>query len=86
MYFFLCKQAIDWQAAEASLEVNRTVDAIEWAKPGYINGMKMLHEFCYKRLKNYSKKRNDPLGDGVSNLSPWFHFGSFFYYLTYFSM
>ncbi|CAH1405666.1 unnamed protein product [Nezara viridula] len=66
---------IDWAAAEASLEVDRTIDEVSWAKPGYLNGMKMLHEFCQKRLSKFAQKRNDPLGNALSNLSPWFHFG-----------
>lgn len=66
---------IDWQAAEAALEVDRTIDEVSWAKPGYVNGIKTLFDFCEKRLKKFKDKRNDPLGDAISNLSPWFHFG-----------
>ena len=83
MYFhvdrrYFSQQEIDWAAAEASLEVDRSIDEVSWAKPGYRNGMKMLHEFCQKRLKKFAQKRNDPLGDAISNLSPWFHFGQNF--------
>nr|UHH90574.1 cyclobutane pyrimidine dimer photolyase [Pyrrhocoris apterus] len=71
----LKSKEIDWQVAEASLEVDRSVDVVSWAKPGYINGIKMLYEFCNDRLKKFKDKRNDPLGNAISNLSPWFHFG-----------
>ncbi|KAK9505830.1 hypothetical protein O3M35_009804 [Rhynocoris fuscipes] len=66
---------IDWIAAENSLEVDMTVGEVDWAKPGYRAGMQTLYEFCEKRLQNFSQKRNDPLANALSNLSPWFHFG-----------
>ena len=66
---------VDWVAAEASLQVDRTVKEVAWATPGSAAGMAMLEEFCSKRLKNFDKHRNDPVINGLSNLSPWFHFG-----------
>lgn len=48
---------------------------VEWAKPGYDEGMKQLKSFLDKRLKIFATKRNDPTQDALSNLSPWFHFG-----------
>lgn len=35
----------------------------------------MLQSFIESRLRLYSLKRNDPLIDASSNLSPWYHFG-----------
>ena len=66
---------VDWEAAEASLEVDRNVKEVSWAMPGTAAGMAMLEEFCSKRLKNFDKQRNDPCVNGLSNLSPWLHFG-----------
>ena len=68
-------QPVDWVSAEASLEVDHSVKEVTWATPGTTAGMRMLEEFCSKRLKNFDKQRNDPVIDGLSNLSPWFHFG-----------
>ncbi|KAL1123379.1 hypothetical protein AAG570_002462 [Ranatra chinensis] len=65
----------DWMEIESSLEVDRTVPEVSWAEPGYKAGMKMLFEFCEKRLKLFNSKRNDPTANALSNLSPWFHFG-----------
>ncbi|XP_055333117.1 deoxyribodipyrimidine photo-lyase-like isoform X2 [Paramacrobiotus metropolitanus] len=65
---------VDWQAAEASLEVDRTVDSVQWAKPGTENGLIMLFGFLTQRLKNYAQ-RNDPNVAALSDMSPWFHFG-----------
>lgn len=69
---------VDWKAAFDSLEVDMTVDEVSWAKPGYTHGVREIEAFCKHRLKNFNDKRNDPLANALSNLSPWFHFGKFF--------
>lgn len=66
---------VDWKKAFDSLEVDRTVDEVDWAKPGYSHGINELEQFCKQRLKIFNDKRNDPLANALSNLSPWFHFG-----------
>ena len=68
-------QPVDWAAAEASLQVDRNVKEVAWATPGTTAGLAVLEEFCSARLKNFDKHRNDPVINGLSNLSPWFHFG-----------
>lgn len=55
--------------------IDKTVDKIDWAKPGYYSAVEQLDDFIKKRLKLYGDKRNNPLIDALSNLSPWFHFG-----------
>ncbi|KAB7504233.1 Deoxyribodipyrimidine photo-lyase [Armadillidium nasatum] len=57
------------------LKLDKTVGPVEWAKPGSKEGLKMLHEFCIKRLKMFANKRNDPNENALSGLSPWIHFG-----------
>ena len=66
---------MDWEAAEKSLEVDRTVKSVEWAVPGTRAGLDTLNEFCLKRLRKYATQRNDPNVNALSNLSPWLHFG-----------
>ncbi|XP_014368761.2 deoxyribodipyrimidine photo-lyase-like [Papilio machaon] len=66
---------IDWDEEIQALEVDKSVGPIEWASPGYNEGMKMLKNFLETRLKIFATKRNDPTQDALSNLSPWFHFG-----------
>ena len=68
-------QPIDWSAAFQSLEVDKSIKEVDWATPGTVAGLQMLEEFCEKRLKSFSALRNDPNANGLSNLSPWFHFG-----------
>uniref|UniRef100_A0A0P4WEL0 Deoxyribodipyrimidine photo-lyase n=1 Tax=Scylla olivacea TaxID=85551 RepID=A0A0P4WEL0_SCYOL len=68
-------EAVDWEAAEKSLEVDQTVKSVEWAVPGTQAGHDTLNEFCLKRLRKYATQRNDPNVNALSNLSPWLHFG-----------
>ncbi|EDW01185.1 GH21292 [Drosophila grimshawi] len=66
---------VDWAAAEALLTCDRSVDVVDWAKPGYTAGSRQLYEFCTRRLRYFDEKRNDPTADALSGLSPWLHFG-----------
>ncbi|XP_014095123.3 deoxyribodipyrimidine photo-lyase [Bactrocera oleae] len=68
-------EPIDWKAAEASLQCDRSVDEVDWAQPGYIAACAQLQSFCTKRLRIFNEKRNDPTINALSGLSPWFHFG-----------
>ncbi|XP_018427648.1 PREDICTED: deoxyribodipyrimidine photo-lyase-like [Nanorana parkeri] len=68
-------EPIDWEACYASLEVDRTVKEVEWAKPGSKAGVEMLQSFITQRLKSFNSDRNNPNQQALSNLSPWFHFG-----------
>jgi deoxyribodipyrimidine photo-lyase len=67
--------AIDWNAVLAGLKVDRTVEAVDWLEPGMKAGKKMLARFIDEKLAEYNTARNDPTVDGLSNLSPYLHFG-----------
>lgn len=66
---------VDWEAARAHLACDMTVDEVEWAKPGYTAACRQLYEFCTRRLRIFNDKRNDPIANALSGLSPWLHFG-----------
>ncbi len=66
---------IDWVKAKAFLEVDRTVKEVSWCEPGYAAGMAAADDFGKKRLAGYSDKRNDPNANGISKMSPYYHFG-----------
>ncbi|XP_051873274.1 CPD photolyase isoform X2 [Pristis pectinata] len=68
-------QIIDWDAAYASLQVDRTVLEVDWAKAGTTAGLTKLETFIKEYLKNFSTDRNNPNKAALSNMSPWFHFG-----------
>jgi deoxyribodipyrimidine photo-lyase len=71
----LTAEKIDWTKTIDGMDVDRTVDEVEWAKPGYTAGVAMLQSFIAFRLRKFNSKRNDPTENALSNLSPWFHFG-----------
>eukprot|EP00123_Amoebidium_parasiticum_P014698 comp22604_c0_seq1/m.34676 comp22604_c0_seq1/g.34676 ORF comp22604_c0_seq1/g.34676 comp22604_c0_seq1/m.34676 type:complete len:542 (-) comp22604_c0_seq1:2-1627(-) len=68
-------EPVDWKFALASLQIDRTVPEVEWAKAGAKGGRAVLDDFIEKRLKLFETKRNDPNTQALSNLSPWLHFG-----------
>lgn len=68
-------EPIDWEKANASLEIDRTLKAVTWLQPGAKNALSELELFCTKKLKNFKTLRNKPSEDVLSNMSPYFHFG-----------
>jgi deoxyribodipyrimidine photo-lyase len=60
---------------EEALPVDRSVGPV----PGFTGGTKeakrRLNHFIRHKLDGYDTQRNDPNADGVSNLSPYLHFG-----------
>lgn len=70
----------DWVGCWKHVQIEELPE-IEWATPGYEGGIKQLEIFCLKRLKNYATKRNDPVLNAISDLSPWFHFGMKYTYV-----
>jgi deoxyribodipyrimidine photo-lyase len=65
----------DWDEAEISLRIDRSVPEVDWLVPGEKAAVATLDRFLTKKLSAYASKRNDPTEDGVSNLSPYLHFG-----------
>ncbi|XP_011505805.1 PREDICTED: deoxyribodipyrimidine photo-lyase, partial [Ceratosolen solmsi marchali] len=55
--------------------IDKSVNEITWAKPGYEKGIEEFNNFIKNRLNFYNEKRNNPIYDAESKLSPWFHFG-----------
>ncbi|XP_016844206.1 deoxyribodipyrimidine photo-lyase isoform X3 [Nasonia vitripennis] len=66
---------INWDTALDDVLVDKSVDKITWAKAGYKGGIAELDKFLKIRLRIYDEKRNNPIFNALSNLSPWFHFG-----------
>ena len=71
----LTLQKVDWEKTLASLQVDRTIEEPEWAKPGTKGGVAMLESFIDERLKLFATQRNDPNTAALSQLSPWIRFG-----------
>jgi len=67
-----------WSSVEKTLKVDRKgygVHPVEWASPGTRAGLDRLHKFVTECLKIYADKRNDPVVDALSHISPWVNFG-----------
>lgn len=64
----------DWKNCWKHVSIDE-LDDVNWATAGYKGAVQQLEKFCTKRLRDYGTKRNDPLLDVQSDLSPWFHFG-----------
>ena len=66
---------IDWAALRDSLPLDRSVSVVTQLKPGEDAAQKALESFIDNKLATYEEKRNNPLRDGQSGLSPYLHFG-----------
>ncbi|MDD4385217.1 MAG: deoxyribodipyrimidine photo-lyase [Bacteroidales bacterium] len=71
----LNNQQITSDKALSWLNFSTDVAPVNWLKPGFYEASKMLESFIQHKLNGYSSKRNDPLENGQSNLSPYLHFG-----------
>lgn len=48
----------------------------EYFEPGETAARRMMDDFFARKLESYFTLRNDPTKDGISNLSPYLHFGN----------
>ncbi|KAG9273647.1 deoxyribodipyrimidine photo-lyase [Astyanax mexicanus] len=68
-------KSVNWEEVLDSVEVDRTVGEVEWARPGTSGGMAMLESFIQQRLRLFATERNNPNSEAVSHLSPWLRAG-----------
>jgi len=71
-------EAPQWDLVEKVLEIDREgwgVEPVDWAVPGTKSGLDRVHKFVTRCLKIYATKRNDPIVEALSHLSPWVNFG-----------
>jgi deoxyribodipyrimidine photo-lyase len=66
---------IDWGKSLKTLDIDFTIQEVEWIKPGEKAAYRTMQKFFKNKLLLYDKQRNDPVRDGQSNLSPYLHFG-----------
>lgn len=67
--------SVEWQNVVSWLNPDTSVKPIDWLKSGESNASDYLEGFIKERLNGYSFRRNNPVVDGQSNLSPYLHFG-----------
>lgn len=66
---------IDWENISIRLAFDQSVPKVKWLRPGGKAAKKTLQNFLDNKLTGYSKRRNDPNEDSLSNLSPYLHYG-----------
>jgi len=65
----------DIQKALAGLDIDRSVSIVDILIGGTSEARKHLTSFIEHKLVYYSEHRNDPNLEGLSNMSPYLHFG-----------
>jgi deoxyribodipyrimidine photo-lyase len=66
---------VNWNKISESLNIDRAFKEDDWLKPGENNAQLQFENFLNNSFENYSLIRNDPSKEGLSNLSPFLHFG-----------
>lgn len=64
----------DWSGLLKMLQIDKLPE-VDWIRPGEKQAFRIFKIFLNKKLPSYAMKRNDPVADGQSNLSPYLHFG-----------
>jgi len=65
----------DFKKVLDGLPLDPSVGEVDWIQPGEKAAQKTLSNFISRKLAFYDERRNDPLSDGTSDLSPYLHFG-----------
>ncbi len=72
---FNSAEVSDWQAALDRLDVDRSVAPVDEYVGGTGEAERLLDEFITDRLADYDERRNEPVDNWVSHISPYLHFG-----------
>jgi deoxyribodipyrimidine photo-lyase len=67
--------SVDWERVEEQLSADMSISPVKWLEPGPDAAHKVLTSFISGGLERYAEDRNDPTLEGLSNLSPYLHFG-----------
>ena len=68
-------QEIDLDHVLKTAHTNREVKPVTWCKGGEKSATRMFKKFIEEGIEEYATKRNDPVHDVQSNLSPYLHYG-----------
>ena len=56
-------------------EIDHSIGPVPHTVGGSVAGYRRWHDFKQESLSNYDRRRNNPLIDGVSRMSPYLHYG-----------
>lgn len=65
----------NWDYIYENLKVDKSIKPTKFFYPGEAKAKEVLFDFINYKLKFYNQNRNNPNIDGLSNLSPYLHFG-----------
>lgn len=65
----------DWKQLWSTLDIDDSIKPVDWVTPGQEAGHRMLTQFIQEKITEYDAVSNKPNIDGLSNLSPYIHFG-----------
>lgn len=68
-------ELLDANLLLSQLQVTAKIGEVSALQPGEAAARNTLDNFMEHRLAGYAVRRNNPLVDGQSGLSPWLHFG-----------
>ena len=68
-------EMIDPDAILGELQIDNSVQEVDWIKPGEKESKRSLKTYLNERMGVTGESRNDPNKDSLSNLSPYIHFG-----------
>ncbi len=68
-------QVQDLDLVQKEVQTNRAVLPVTWCTPGEVSAHKVLKHFLVNLINEYDQKRNDPVHDVQSQLSPYLHYG-----------
>lgn len=66
---------INWDSVYKSLKIDISIKPVDHFIPGENAANNILQNFIEQKLNSYSDDRNDPNKKGISNISPYLHFG-----------
>jgi len=65
----------DWGSIQQNLRVNRSVGEVTGFTPGSAAALRAMRHFIDHKINGYQDSSRNPAIDGLSNLSPYLHFG-----------
>jgi deoxyribodipyrimidine photo-lyase len=68
-------EAIDWNRLLKNLQTDNSVAPVQSIESGAGAAKRKLRRFIQTGLDDYNTRRNDPMAEGQSGLSPYLHFG-----------
>jgi len=68
-------QEIQWEDIIENSHFDDEVKKVDWLEPGFKAAREKLKHFVQQKLEGYALRRNDPNLSGVSDLSPYLHYG-----------